>query len=86
MTEQDNTQFKDYPAKMIQDKLQECLDYEAKYGEIPQVTAVKKWCQSYEYRKKEWEWRQNVAASIKPNVNYTKPYYAEYGGYRYTAY
>ncbi len=56
-----NKKFKDYPVKMIQDKLQECLDYEAKYGEIPQVTAVKKWCQSYEYRKKEWEWRQNVA-------------------------
>ena len=36
-----NKEFKDYPAKMIQDKLQECLDYEAKYGEIPQVTAVK---------------------------------------------
>ena len=65
--------FKDYPASQIQDKLQECLDYEAKYGEIPQVTAVKKWCQSYEYRKKEWEWRQNVAK------------YVEYGGYRYTA-
>ncbi len=77
MTEQDNTQFKDYPAKMIQDKLQECLDYEAKYGTIPQVTAVKKWCQSYDYRKREWQWRQNVAKSINFNTDYTKPYYNE---------
>ena len=73
-----NKKFKDYPAKMIQDKLQECLDYEAKYGEIPQVTAVKKWCQSYEYRKNEWQWRQNVAKSINFNTDYTKPYYNEY--------
>ena len=49
MTERDNIQFKDYSASQIQDKLQQCLDYEAKYGEIPQVTAVKKWCKSYEY-------------------------------------
>jgi hypothetical protein len=79
------TQFKDYPASQIKAKLQECIDYEAKYGTNDVVTAVKKWCKSYEYRKKEWEWRQNVAASIKPNVNYTKPYYADYDGYRYTA-
>ena len=72
-----NTEFKDYPTKLIQDKLQQCLDYEAKYGEIPQVTAVKKWCNSYEYRKNEWQWRQNVAKSINFNTDYTKPYYNE---------
>ena len=48
--------FKDFPASQIKAKLQQCLDYEAKYSEIPQVTAVKKWCQSYEYRKNEWQW------------------------------
>ena len=61
-------QFKDYPASEIKAKLQQCLDYEAKYGEIPQVTAVKKWCNSYEYRKNEWEFRQNVAKSIKYGI------------------
>ena len=70
-------QFKDYPASEIKAKLQQCLDYEAKYGEIPQVTAVKKWCKSYEYRKREWQWRQNVAKSINFNTDYTKPYYNE---------
>jgi hypothetical protein len=73
-----NTQFKDYPAKVIQDKLQQCLDYEAKYGSIPRITAIKKWCNSYEYRKNEWQWRQNVAKSINFNTDYTKPYYNEY--------
>ena len=64
--------FKDYPASEIKAKLQQCIDYEAKYGEIPQVTAVKKWCQSYEYRKNEWQWRQNVAKSINFNTNYNE--------------
>ena len=70
-------QFEDYPASQIQDKLQQCLDYEAKYGECMTVTSWKKWCQSYEYRRKEWEWRQNVAKSINFNTDYTKPYYNE---------
>jgi hypothetical protein len=70
-------EFKDYPQHQINAKLQECLDYEAKYGAIPTVTAIKKWCKSYDYRKKEWEWRQNVAKSINYNTNYLKPYYNE---------
>jgi hypothetical protein len=64
-----NTQFKDYPADQIQAKLQQCLDYEAKYGTIPAVTAVKKWCNSYEYRKNEWQFRQNVAEYAKYNAH-----------------
>ena len=70
-------QFEDYPASQIQDKLQQCLDYEAKYGECMTVTSWKKWCNSYEYRKREWQWRQNVAKSINFNTDYTKPYYNE---------
>ena len=70
-----NKQYVDYPTSEIQAKLQQCLDYEAKYGAIPQVTAVKKWCNSYDYRKNEWQWRQNVAKSINFNTNYNKPYY-----------
>ena len=72
-----NMEFIDYPQDQINAKLQECLDYEAKYGTIPTVTAIKKWCNSYEYRKKEWEWRQNVAKSINYSTNYLKPYYNE---------
>ena len=72
-----NMEFIDYPQDQINAKLQECLDYEAKYGTIPTVTAIKKWCNSYEYRKNEWEWRQNVAKSINYNTNYLKPYYNE---------
>ena len=65
-----NTQFKDYPASQIKAKLQQCLDYEAKYGECMTVTSWKKWCNSYDYRKNEWQFRHNVAKSIKSNTNY----------------
>ena len=36
-----NTEFKDYPQHLIDIKLQQCLDYEAKYGEIPQILLSK---------------------------------------------
>ena len=72
-----NTEFIDYPASQIKAKLQQCLDYEAKYGECLTVTSWKKWCNSYDYRKREWQWRQNVAKSINFNTDYTKPYYNE---------
>jgi hypothetical protein len=60
--------FKDFPATQIQDKLQQCLNYEAKYGECMTVTSWKKWCESYEFRKNEWEFRQNVAKSVKYGI------------------
>jgi len=66
-------QFIDYPPKLIKAKLQLCINYEAKYGASHTVTAWKKWCESYDYRKNEWQFRHNVAKSVK------------YGGYEYTA-
>ena len=45
--------FIDYPSKLIKAKLQLCNDYEAKYGVSNTVTAWKKWCESYEFRKNE---------------------------------
>ena len=65
-------QFIDYPPKLIKAKLQLCNDYIAKYGASHTVTAWKKWCESYDYRKNEWQFRHNVAKSVK------------YGGYKYT--
>ena len=61
-------EFKDYSPEQIQSKLQACLDYEAKYGECMTVTSWKKWCTDYDFRKKEWEFRQNVAKSIKYGI------------------
>jgi hypothetical protein len=60
--------FKDYSPSQIQSKLQACINYEAKYGECMTVTSWKKWCESYEFRKNEWEFRQNVAKSVKYGI------------------
>ena len=61
-------EYKDYPQHLIDIKLQQCLDYEAKYGANTVTKAWTKWCNSYEYRKNEWQFRQNVAKSIKYGI------------------
>ena len=63
-----NTEFKDYSPSQIQSKLQACINYEAKYGKNLHVTAWINWCNSYDYRKNEWEFRQNVAKSVKYGI------------------
>ena len=40
-------------------------DFEAKYGSNNLTRAWYKWCTSYDYRKKEWEWRQALANANK---------------------
>ena len=52
--------FKDYDKNKIQEKLTQVLDFESKYGENDMNRGWKKWCNDFNYRKKEWEWRQNL--------------------------
>ena len=66
------SQYKDYPADQIAAKLKQIDEFEAKWGEKPVSKAWRKWCADYEYRKREWQFRQSVANSIKPNINYNK--------------
>ena len=40
-------------------------EFEAKYGSNDMTKAWYKWCTSYDYRKKEWEWRQALANANK---------------------
>ncbi len=63
-------QYNDYPAEQIAAKLKQVEDFEAKFGEKPASKAWRKWCTDHEYRKREWQFRQNVANSIQPNVDY----------------
>ena len=55
------TQFKDFNPTKIAEKLIQVERFEAKYGSNNLTKAWYKWCTSYEYRKKEWEWRQGLA-------------------------
>jgi len=55
--------FKDYNAEKIAAKLKQVLEFESKYGENDASRGWKKWCTDYEYRKREWTWRQSLAKS-----------------------
>ena len=70
------SKFKDYPADQIAAKLAQIDEFEKKYKPNTTSTAWRKWCTDPEYRKHEWQLRQNVAKSIGANTNvnyYTKP-------------
>jgi hypothetical protein len=56
-------QFKDYPQEKIQEQLDRVRKFKAEHpnlAELTRITAWEKWCTSYEYRKREWEWRQTL--------------------------
>tara|TARA_R100001129_G_scaffold106296_1_gene72690 strand:- start:364 stop:567 length:204 start_codon:yes stop_codon:yes gene_type:complete len=55
--------FTDYDAKAIAAKLKQVEEFEAKYGENDMSKSWRKWCTDYEYRKREWQWRQHLAAA-----------------------
>ena len=70
------SKFKDYPADQFAAKLAQIDEFEKKYKPNTTSTAWRKWCTDPEYRKREWQLRQNVAKSIGANTNvnyYTKP-------------
>ena len=56
-------EFKDYTQEKIAAKLKQAQDFEAKYGANDTSKAWIKWCTDYEYRKREWQWRQHLAAA-----------------------
>ena len=65
------TRFKDYPSDQIQAKLNQVIEYESKYGSNTVTQAWRKWCESIDYRKREWQFRQNVAEYAKYNAHKT---------------
>ena len=62
--------FTDYPAKQIKAKLKQIDEFEAKYGPKPTSKSWRKWCTDYNYRKQEWQFRQNLAKSMDLNKVY----------------
>ena len=63
------TQFKDYTPKQIQNKLNQVIEYESKYGSNTVTQAWRKWCESIDYRKNEWLFRQSTIKLFKHNNN-----------------
>ena len=42
-------------------KLQQIDEFEANFRPNTHSIAMKKWCTDYEYRKREWQFRQGIA-------------------------
>ena len=63
-------EYKDYPQEQIDAKLKQVEEFELKFGEKSVSKSWRRWCTDAKYRQNEWKFRQNIANSIKPNVEY----------------
>jgi len=65
-----DTKFKELDAKgLITKKLQQIDEFEANFNPNTNSRAMKKWCTDYEYRKREWEFRQSLAEYALTNAH-----------------
>tara|TARA_R100001460_G_scaffold79462_1_gene120459 strand:+ start:95 stop:322 length:228 start_codon:yes stop_codon:yes gene_type:complete len=65
-----DTKFKELDAKgLITKKLQQIDEFEANFNPNMNSRAMKKWCTDYEYRKREWEFRQSLAEYAVGNAH-----------------
>ena len=63
-----DTKFKELDAQgLITDKLQQIDEFEVKYKPCTSSRAMYKWCTDYEYRKREWQFRQGIASYAAVN-------------------
>jgi len=62
--------YKDYPQEQIDAKLKQVEEFELKFGVKPVSKSWRKWCTDTKYRQNEWKFRQNIANSVQPNVDY----------------
>ena len=65
-----DTKWKKFEAKgLISEKLKQIDAFEAKYWPCTETKAMRKWCTDYEYRKREWQFRNSVAEYAKYNAH-----------------
>lgn len=60
------TKYVDPPAEKIAEQLENVKRFKTEHPKLAglvKIRAWEKWCTSYEYRKKEWEWRQQYFAN-----------------------
>ena len=60
------SKFVDPPAEKIAEQLENVKRFKAehpKLANLVKIRAWEKWCTDYEYRKREWEWRQKYFAN-----------------------
>ena len=61
--------YKKLGEEAITAKLQQIDEFEANFRPNTNSIAMKKWCTDYEYRKREWKWRQNIVKLRESNIN-----------------
>ncbi len=61
--------YKKLGEQAIVDKLQQIDEFEANFRPNTHSIAMKKWCTDYEYRKREWKFRQGIAKLNETNYN-----------------
>ena len=65
-----DTKFKELDAQgLINDKLNQIKEFETKYKPCTSSIAMYKWCTDYEYRKREWQFRQGIANYATHNAH-----------------
>ena len=58
--------FVDQPAEKIAEQLEKVIQFKKdnpRLSNLVKIQAWEKWCTDYEYRKREWEWRQKYFAN-----------------------
>jgi len=58
--------YVDPPAEKIAEQLERVVQFKQEHPHLADLIKIRsweKWCTSYEYRKKEWEWRQHYFAN-----------------------
>jgi hypothetical protein len=56
-----------YTPEQLANKLKEVEEFEAKWGKSLRTKAIRKFCESKEYRKREWQFRQATVNLFKHN-------------------
>tara|TARA_Y100000401_G_scaffold106861_1_gene100716 strand:+ start:36 stop:269 length:234 start_codon:yes stop_codon:yes gene_type:complete len=54
--------FVDYKPEVLAKKLKDVEEYEKNMGVDDRSKAWRRWLESKEYREREWQWRQSLAA------------------------
>ncbi len=64
--------YKKLGEEAIVAKLQQIDEFEANFRPNTHSIAMKKWCTDYEYRKREWKFRQGIAKYNENPLNMVK--------------
>ena len=61
--------YKSLGKEAIVTKLKQISEFESKYKPNSSSVGMRKWCTDYNYRKREWEWRQSLSNYVISNNN-----------------